>query len=132
MYERYVIDRKFGAEVHLTSVNQADMQGTFQNLVAYAEQLVADNPATHWMPKQFTNDDNPRVHYDTTGPEIWAQSGEDVDIFVAGAGTGGTLNGVGKYLMEQNPDCHIVRPLRDDEHQAWRLPLMVERRTPYT
>jgi cysteine synthase A len=107
MYERYIIDRKFGADVHLTSVNQADMQGTFNNLVAYAEKLVADNPTTHWMPKQFLNEDNPSVHYNTTGPEIWEQSGEDVDIFVAGAGTGGTLNGAGQYLIEKNPSCHI-------------------------
>ena len=108
MYERYVIDRKFGAEVHLTSVNQEDMEGTFNNLVAYAEQLCVDNPDTHWMPKQFTNLDNPKVHYDTTGPEIWDQSGQDCDVFVAGAGTGGTLAGAGKYLVEQNPDMHVV------------------------
>ena len=107
MYERYCIDRKFGAEVHLTSVNQADMEGTFNNLVQYAEKLVADNPDTHWMPRQFINADNPSVHYETTGPEVWEQSG-GVDIFVAGAGTGGTLNGAGKYLMEKNPSCHIV------------------------
>ena len=108
MYERYIIDRKFGAKVHLTSVNQENMQGTFENLMGYAEQLCKDNPDTHWMAHQFTNPDNPVVHYETTGPEIWAQTAESVDVFVAGAGTGGTLNGAGRYLTEQNPDCHVV------------------------
>ena len=108
MYERYVIDRKFGAEVHLTSVNKDDMEKTFDNLLAYAEDLVAANPDTHWMPSQFVNQDNPKVHYETTGPEIWEQAGGDIDIFVAGAGTGGTLAGGAKYLTEQNPDMKVV------------------------
>ena len=108
MYERYVIDRKFGAEVHLTSVNQDDMEKTFDNLVGYAEDLVAANPDTHWMPSQFINLDNPKVHYETTGPEIWEQTGKNIDVFVAGAGTGGTLAGSGKYLVEQNPDMKVV------------------------
>lgn len=108
MYERYIIDRKFGAQIHLTSVNQNDMEGTFDNLMAYAKEICEANPDTHWMPQQFTNPDNPLVHYETTGPEVWEQSGENVDIFVAGAGTGGTLNGCGRYLTEKNPDCHVV------------------------
>ena len=108
MYERYIIDRKFGSQVHLTSVNQEDMEGTFENLVAYAADLCAANPDTHWMPKQFENSDNPLVHYETTGPEIWDQTSGACDVFVAGAGTGGTLNGAGRYLKEKNPDCHLV------------------------
>lgn len=108
MYERYVIDRKFGAEVHLVSVNQDNMEKSFDNMLGYARDLVAANPDTHWMPSQFVNVDNPKVHYETTGPEMWAQSGENIDVFVAGAGTGGTLAGSGKYLVEQNPDMDIV------------------------
>jgi cysteine synthase A len=108
MYERYVIDRKFGAEVHLLSVNKDDMEKSFDNMLNYAKDLVAANTETHWMPSQFANVDNPKVHYETTGPEIWAQTGGDIDIFVAGAGTGGTLAGGGKYLIEQNPDMEIV------------------------
>jgi len=108
MYERYVIDRKFGAEVHLTSVNQDDMEKTFDNMITYAEDLVASNPDTHWMPSQFINLDNPKVHYEHTGPEIWVQSEKNCDIFVAGAGSGGTLAGVGKYLVEQNPEAKII------------------------
>lgn len=108
MYERYVIDRKFGADVHLISVEKGNMEKSFYNLISYAQDLVAANPDTHWMPSQFVNVDNPKVHYETTGPEIWSQSGEKVDIFVAGAGTGGTLAGGAKYLIEQNPDMKIV------------------------
>lgn len=108
MYERYIIDRKFGAEVHLVSVNKDDMEKSFDNMLGYCKELVAANPDTHWMPSQFVNVDNPKVHYETTGPEIWAQSGENIDIFVAGAGTGGTIAGGAKYLVEQNPDMDVV------------------------
>lgn len=108
MYERYIIDRKFGAEVHLVSVNKDDMEKSFDNMLSYAKELVAANPDTHWMPSQFVNVDNPKVHYETTGPEIWSQSGENIDIFVAGAGTGGTIAGGAKYLVEQNPEMEIV------------------------
>ncbi len=108
MYERYIIDRKFGAEVHLLSVNKDDMEKSFENMLGYARDLVAANPDTHWMPSQFVNVDNPKIHYETTGPEIWAQTGGDIDIFVAGAGTGGTIAGGAKYLIEQNPDMDVV------------------------
>ncbi len=90
------------------SVNQEDMEGTFDNLCAYAAKICEENPDTHWMPKQFENHDNPLVHYNTTGPEVWEQTGNDVGVFVAGAGTGGTLNGAGKFLKEKNPDLHVV------------------------
>lgn len=108
MYERYIIDRKFGAEVHLVSVNKDDMEKSFDNMLGYAQDLVAANPDTHWMPSQFVNVDNPKIHYETTGPEIWEQTGGDIDIFVAGAGTGGTIAGGAKYLVEQNPDMDVV------------------------
>ena len=107
MYERYIIDRKFGAEVHLTSVNQNDMPGTIANMLGYAQKLVEENE-DYWSPGQFSTPDNPLVHYETTGPEIWSQTSGEVDVFVAGAGTGGTLNGAGRYLTEQNPDCQVV------------------------
>lgn len=108
MYERYIIDRKFGAEVHLLSVNKDNMEKTFENMLEYTRELVAANPDTHWMPSQFVNVDNPKIHYETTGPEIWSQTGGDIDIFVAGAGTGGTIAGGAKYLVEQKPDMDIV------------------------
>lgn len=107
MYERYILCRKFGCEVHLTSVDQAAFDRTITNLLGYAAGLVADN-ADYWAPNQFETDDNPLAHYSRTGPEIWEQTGGDIGAFVAGAGTGGTLNGVARFLKEKNADCHVV------------------------
>ena len=73
----------------------------------YAEKLVADNPDYH-MVGQFTNEANPNMHYNTTGPELWTQSKKKIDYLISGAGTGGTVTGCGRYLKEKNPNVKII------------------------
>ena len=75
--------------------------------IAKANELAEEIPHS-FIPGQFTNDANPLAHYKTTGPEIWKDTDGDVDILVAGVGTGGTLSGAGRYLKEQNPDIQVV------------------------
>lgn len=73
----------------------------------YTEKLCADNP-DYFLVNQFFNEANPKIHFDTTGPELWEQAKGKIDYFVAGVGTGGTINGVGRYLKEKNPDMKVV------------------------
>eukprot|EP00965_Chrysotila_dentata_P244705 6206127-Pleurochrysis_carterae.AAC.4 len=104
MKERYLICRKFGAHVHLTAF--APGATAFVNMMDHMSALLAQ--PDHWSPQQFSNRDNPQCHIHTTGPEIWQQTGGNVDYFVAGAGTGGTMAGVGAYLKEQNSQLKNV------------------------
>lgn len=101
--ERYIVCRMFGADVHLTAPAKG-MPG----MKVYTEELIAKNAGSYFLANQFYNEANPRIHYETTGVEIWEQSGECVDYFVTGVGTGGTAMGVGKYLVEKNPNCKVV------------------------
>lgn len=100
--ERRNIVKAYGAEVVLTP-GAAGMQGA----VDKANELVEQIPGAI-LAGQFTNPANPAAHYATTGPEIWEESAGQVDAFVAGVGTGGTISGTGRYLKEQNPGVHIV------------------------
>jgi cystathionine beta-synthase len=72
-----------------------------------SDRLVRETPGA-WKPDQYSNPNNPRSHYETTGPEIWKQTEGRVTHFVAGVGTGGTITGIGRYLKEQNPDVQII------------------------
>ena len=99
--ERRSLIAAYGAELVLTpgaeGVPGADKK---------AKELLKEIPNS-FGPGQFTNPVNPQIHYQTTGPEVWADTDGDVDAFVAGVGTGGTLSGVGRYLREQKPDVKI-------------------------
>jgi cysteine synthase A len=93
--------RAFGAELVLT-----DPELRMIAAIAEAERIRDRTGA--WMPNQFTNPANPRIHYETTGPELWAQLDGRIDAFVYGSGTGGTISGVGRFLKERNSDVLVV------------------------
>jgi cystathionine beta-synthase len=97
--------RAYGAEVVITPTSVPPDSPESYNGVA--ERLAKEMPGAY-RPNQFANPNNPLAHYLTTGPEIWEDTGGQIDAFVAGMGTGGTISGAGKYLKEQKPDIVIV------------------------
>lgn len=100
--ERRQIVQAYGAEVILTPA-EADMQGA----IARANALLATIPDA-FSPQQFSNPANPKIHYDTTGVEIWQDTDGQVAALVVGVGTGGTLTGAGRYLKQQNPNIQMI------------------------
>ncbi|MFO7957924.1 MAG: cysteine synthase A [Candidatus Brocadiia bacterium] len=100
--ERKKLIKALGAELLLTP----DEDG-IAGAVERTERMAEEDPNV-FIPQQFENPDNPRVHYEETARELWRQMGGEIACFVAGVGSGGTLQGVGKYLREHKPDTHIV------------------------
>ena len=101
--ERRHMLRALGCRVVLTE-GPKGMKGA----IAKAEEILAELGSRAVMMRQFDNPANPAIHYKTTGPEIWNDTAGQVDVFVSGVGTGGTITGAGKYLREKKPNVHIV------------------------
>ncbi len=101
--ERRAVLEAYGAEVILSPPAQAT-----DGAIRLAHQILAEEPNKYYMPNQYTNENNPLSHYFTTGPEIYAQTGGKIDMFVAGIGTSGTLMGISRYLKEKDSCIQII------------------------
>lgn len=111
----------FGAEIELTPGDKAT-----DGAIIRAHQIIEEDPDRYYMPNQFDNPGNAVAHYETTGPEIWAQTNGEVDAFVAGMGTTGTLMGVSRYLKERKPSVQIIGVEPDLDHKIQGLKNMHE------
>ncbi|MEW6720786.1 MAG: cysteine synthase family protein [Thermodesulfobacteriota bacterium] len=101
--ERRAVLSAFGAELVLSPAQE----GT-DGAIRLAHRILEETPDRYYMPNQYANPDNPLAHYETTGPEILRQTGGEIDCFVAGMGTGGTLMGVSRFLREKAPKAQVV------------------------
>ncbi len=101
--ERKRIMVSLGGEI-ITTPAELSLDGC----LAKVDEIISKNPEKYFLADQFNNRHNPEIHYSTTGPEIWEQTKGEIDVFVAGVGSGGTLQGVGKFLKEKNPNIKIV------------------------
>jgi cystathionine beta-synthase len=122
--EKIRLLKAYGAEIVITPTAVAPDSPESYNGVA--DRLAREIPGA-WRPNQFANLANPDIHYRTTGPEIWAQTEGRITAFVCGAGTGGTISGVGRYLKEQNPDVRVIGAdpegsvLSGDTPKPWKV-----------
>lgn len=101
--ERKKIIRQLGAELVLT-----DAEKSIDGSVQKAGEILAELGEQGYMPQQFQNPNNPQIHFETTAQELYSQLDGKVDVFVSGLGSGGTLQGIGKYLKEKNPDLKVI------------------------
>ena len=100
--ERQKIIKSFGAKLILTPANE-NIEGAINRVMK-----IAEKDPNVFVPQQFENPDNPRVHYEETARELWRQTTGEIDCFVSGVGSGGTLQGIGKFLKERKPDVKLV------------------------
>jgi len=119
--ERRRIIEAFGAEVVLTPAEE-----NTDGAIRKTHQLLQEEPGKYYMPNQFENLNNIFAHYETTGPEILTQTGGNIDVLVAGIGTGGTLMGTAKYLHEKKPEVKIVGVEPEVGHKIQGLKNMQE------
>ena len=119
--ERIKILEAFGAEVILTP-----SCGGTDGAIRKACEIIEENPDRYYMPNQFENENNVLAHYETTGPEIYTQTRGNIDIFMAGMGTTGTIMGVGKYLKEKNPKIKVIGIEPERGHKIQGLKNMSE------
>ncbi len=119
--ERVLMLKALGAEVVLTPPEK----GT-DGAILKAREIYQNDPSRYFMPDQFDNPANPLAHYETTGPEIWNDTGGKVTHLVAGLGTSGTLMGAGRYLKERNPDIQIIAAEPEMGHRIQGLKNMRE------
>ena len=119
--ERQRAIEAFGAEIELTPGDEST-----DGAIRRAHEIIRENPEQYYMPNQFENPNNALSHYETTGPEIFEQTGGEVDVFVAGMGTTGTLMGISRYLKERNPSVQVVGIEPDLEHKIQGLKNMDE------
>ena len=133
--EKVALLKAYGAEVVMVPTNVPPDSPDSYNGVA--NRLAREIPNA-WRPDQFHNLANPDVHYRTTGPEVWEQTGGRVTCFVAGVGTGGTISGVGRYLKERNPAVRVIGAdpegsvLSGDSPKAWKVEGIGEDYVPQT
>ncbi len=101
--ERKKIIEAYSGEIFYTAPEKS-LTGSLEKL----NEIISGNPDKYFIANQFVNPHNPEIHYRQTGPEIWKQAGGEIDIFVAGVGSGGTLQGIGRFLKEKNPEIKLI------------------------